>query len=164
MELVKPGIGLIFWMTLSFAIILWVLAKFAWKPILKAIKEREHSIDEALHQADKAREEMKSLESKHEQLLNQAKDERDKILKEAREVKEKIIEDARMKANVEADRIIESAKESIQNEKMAAITDLKNQIALLSIDIAEKILKEELKQTDKQKEFLSKMIEDVRFN
>lgn len=164
MELVNPGIGLIFWMTLAFGILLWVLAKFAWKPIMKAIKDREESIDNALHQADIAREEMKNLKSEHEALLNQAKDERDNILKDAREIKEKIIEEARFKANEEADRIVEQAKENIENEKMAALTDLKNQIAILSIEIAEKIMKEELSQSEKQKKFLDKMIDDVTFN
>jgi len=164
MELVNPGLGLIIWMTLAFAIILWVLAKFAWKPILKALNNRENSIDNALHAADQAREEMKALKSKHEELLIQAKDERDGILREARNVKEKIIEESKLEAQEEANRIIENAKESIHYEKMAAITDLKNQLAHLSIEIAEKLLKEELSTDKKQKELITKFVDEINFN
>ncbi len=164
MELVSPGIGLIFWMTLSFGIVLFILAKFAWKPILKSLHEREDTIEEALNEANKAREEMKQLHFSNEELLKEAKEERDGILRDARKVKESIIEDSKAKANEEANRIVESAKESIQNEKMAAMTDLKNQLATLSIEIAEKILKEELSEDKKQKEYVQKLIDDVKFN
>lgn len=164
MELVSPGIGLIFWMTLSFAILLWILAKFAWKPILKGLKERETSIDEALHAADKAREDMKLLKFSNEQLLKEAKEERDAILKAGRKIRDSIIEESKIKANEEANRIIENAKETIQNEKMAAITDLKNQLASLSIEIAEKILQKELAEDAKQKEYIDKLINEIHFN
>lgn len=164
MELVSPGIGLIFWMTLSFAILLWILAKFAWKPILKGLKERETSIDEALHAADKAREDMKSLKFSNEQLLKEAKEERDAILNDGRKIRDSIIEESKIKANEEANRIIENAKETIQNEKMAAITDLKNQLASLSIEIAEKILQKELADDAKQKEYINKLINEIHFN
>lgn len=164
MELVSPGIGLIFWMTLSFGIVLFILKKFAWKPILKSLRDREDTIDEALNTANKTREEMKQLQFSNEALLKQAKEERDGILSDARKIKESIIEESKSKANEEANRIIEGAKESIQNEKMAAITDLKNQLAVLSIEIAEKILKEELSEAKKQKEYVQKLIDDVNFN
>jgi F-type H+-transporting ATPase subunit b len=164
MELVNPGIGLIFWMTLAFGIVLWVLAKYAWKPILKSLKEREHSIDSALHEADKAREEMKALKFSNEELLAEAKEERDALLKQAREVKEKLIAEASMKANEEANRIVESAREAIKNEKMAAMVDLKNQIAKLSIDIAEKVLERELENTEEQKEYVDQMIKKAKLN
>ncbi len=164
MELVTPGIGLIFWMTLSFGIVLFILKKFAWKPILKSLRDREDTIDEALNAANKARDEMKQLQFSNEELLKEAKEERDGILRDARKVKESIIEDSKTKANEEANRIVESAKESIQNEKMAAMTDLKNQLATLSIEIAEKILKEELSEDKKQKEYVQKLIDDVKFN
>lgn len=164
MELINPGIGLIFWMTLSFGIVLFILAKFAWKPILKSLHEREDTIDQALNEANQAREEMKELKFSNEELLKEAKEERDGILRDARKVKETIIEDSKAKANEEANRIVESAKESIQNEKMAAMTDLKNQLATLSIEIAEKILKEELSEDKKQKEYVQKLIDDVKFN
>ncbi|MCD4735217.1 MAG: F0F1 ATP synthase subunit B [Bacteroidales bacterium] len=164
MELIQPGIGLIFWMTLGFSFVLWILAKFAWKPILKGLKDREHSIDEALHAAERAREEMKQLESKHDQLLIEAKEERDNILREARKIRDSILDEAKLRANDEERRIIENAKEKIENEKMAAITDLKNQLAHLSIEIAEKILKEELSAEDKHQELINKLLDEVTFN
>ncbi len=164
MEIVQPGIGLIFWMTLSFAILLWVLAKFAWKPIIKALHERESTIDDALNAANKAKEEMKKLKFSNEQLLKDAKEERDAILRAGRKVRDTIIEEAKNKANEEADRIVESAKERIENEKMAATTDLKNQLASLSIEIAEKILNKELSSDNKQEEFVNELIKDINFN
>lgn len=164
MELVNPGIGLIFWMTLAFGVVVWILAKYAWKPILKSLKEREDSIDKALHEADLARQEMKELKFSNEQMMAEAKEERDALLRQAREVKEKLIEDARLKANEEANRIIESARETIENEKMAAMVDLKNQIAKLSIEIAEKVIARELDDKGRQKEFVDKLIKKANLN
>ncbi|RLD60747.1 MAG: ATP synthase F0 subunit B [Bacteroidetes bacterium] len=164
MELVQPGIGLIFWMTLSFSALIFILAKFAWKPILKGLKEREDSIDEALNAANKAREDMKALKFSNEELLKEAKEDRDLIMKEARTVKDKIIDEAKEKASIEASKIVETAKESIQFEKMAAITDLKNQLATLSIEIAEKVLKQELSTKDKHEELVKRLISEVKFN
>ena len=164
MELVQPGIGLIFWMTLSFSALIFILAKFAWKPILQGLKERENSIDEALNAANKAREDMKELKYSNEELIKEAKEDRDVILREARAVKDKIIDEAKDRAGIEAARIVEAAKESIQYEKMAAITDLKNQLATLSIEIAEKVLKEELSAKDKQKDLVDRLIGEVKFN
>lgn len=164
MELVNPGIGLIFWMSLAFGIVLWILAKYAWKPILKSLKEREDSIDSALHEADKARMEMKELKFSNEQLLRDAKDERDALLRQAREIKEKLIAEARLKANMEANRVIESARETIENEKMAAMVELKNQIARLSIEIAEKILEREFGDRENQKEYIFQMINKTKLN
>ena len=164
MELVQPGIGLIIWMTIAFSLLLWILAKFAWKPIMKGLKEREQTIEEALNTANKTREEMKELKFTNEQLLKEAKEERDLILRDARKVKESIIESARVKANEEGNRIIENAREAIENEKLAAIHDMKNQLALLSIEIAEKIIKQELSGKDKQKDFIQRLIDEVNVN
>jgi len=164
MELIQPGLGLIFWMTLSFGFVLFFLGKYAWKPIMKMLKEREESINQALHAADKAREEMKNLVSDNERLLGEAKNERDAILGEARKIREKMIEEARGKANEEAQRIVDNALERIENEKMAAITELKNQIALLSIEIAEKLIREELSHDNKQEELIKKMLDDIKAN
>jgi F-type H+-transporting ATPase subunit b len=164
MELVNPGIGLIFWMTIAFVAILYILGKFAWKPILKALKEREKSIGEALHAADKAREEMKQMQFSNEQLLQEAKNERDAILAQARKIKDSIIEESKVKASEEANRIIISAKQSIENEKMAALTDLKNQIGELALEIARKILIRELSEPKKQEEYIKELIKDVKFN
>ncbi|HRY97801.1 MAG TPA: F0F1 ATP synthase subunit B [Bacteroidales bacterium] len=164
MELVSPGIGLIFWMSLAFGLVLFVLGKYAWKPILKALKEREQSIDDALHAADKAREEMQQLKFDNEKLLAEAKEERDVILREARKLREKLLEDSRLKANEEANRILDAARESIENEKMAALTELKNQLASLSIEIAEKILKQRLADDPRQQALVETLMKDVRFN
>ena len=164
MELVNPGIGLIFWMTLSFAIVFFILAKFAWKPILNMLKEREGSIESALNSAEKAREEMRHLQSNHEQLLKEAKEERDVILRETRKIKDAIIEEAKLKATEEAERILETAKENIHFEKMAAITELKNQLAVLSIEVAEKVLRQELSDQVKQKDYIEKIINQMNFN
>lgn len=164
MELVTPSLGLIFWMTLSFLFLLLVLGKYAWKPVMKSLKERENRIDEALNSAEKAREEMKQLKFSNEQLLKEAKEERDDILRVARKIRETIIEEARDKANTEAHRIVENARESIQYEKMAAITELKNQIAILSIEIAEKVLNEELSKDGKQKQLIDKLLGNANFN
>ena len=164
MELVNPGIGLIVWMTLAFLAILYILGKYAWKPIMKALKERESSIHDALNAAEKAKEEMKKMEFSNEQLLLEAKYERDIILSTARKIKESIIEESKQKASEEANRIIVSAKESIQNEKMAAMTDLKNQLAELSLEVAKKILKKELSDPKKQEEYSKELMKDVKFN
>jgi len=164
MELITPGIGLIFWMTISFLLLLYVLGKYAWKPIMKALRKREDHIEEALQASERTRQEMKELKSEHLKLLAEARDEKDKMLRDAKAIKESIIEKARTEANSEYNRIIESAKESIHYEKMAAITDLKNQLAQLSIEIAEKVLTEELSRTDKQKQLINKLIDEVEIN
>ncbi len=123
MDLVTPEIGLIFWTTVTFVILLFLLAKFAWKPILSAVKNREESIREALLSADKAREEMAQLKSDNEQVLREARAERDSILRDAREIREKMIADAKEIAGTEANKMVEQARELIENQKMAAITD-----------------------------------------
>jgi F-type H+-transporting ATPase subunit b len=164
MELVTPGIGLLFWMTLSFGLLLFVLGKYAWKPIMKAIHEREDSIETALNSAEKAREDMLALKSDNELLLKQAKEERDAMLRDARKLKEGILEEARSKANEEGRRIIDSARESIQFEKMAALTELKNQIAVLSIEIAEKVIEQELADKGKQQQFTEKLIDKIKLS
>jgi F-type H+-transporting ATPase subunit b len=164
MELIKPDYGLIFWMLLSFGILVFLLTKFAWKPILKALKDREQTIEDSLRAAENARKEMAKLKADNEKLLAEARNERDKILKEARETKEKIINEARGKASQEADRLIKIARETIHNEKMAAITDLKNQVANLSIEIAEKIIRQQLAADEKQKALIAEMLKDVKLN
>lgn len=164
MELVKPAIGLIFWMLLTFGIVLFLLKKFAWKPILTIIKEREKSIADALESAEHAKREMKNLKAGNEKLLAEARLERDKILKEAGDIRDSLITEAKSKAKVEADKIISSARETINNEKNAALAELKNQVASLSIDIAEKILRSELSNEDKQKALVSTLLQDVKLN
>lgn len=164
MELVKPAFGLIFWMLVSFSVIFFLLKKFAWKPILKALSDREESITEALNTAKKAKEEMASLKADNERLLNEARNERDLMLKQAREAKDAILAEAKTKAQAEANKIMTSARETINNEKLAAITELKNQVATMSIDIAEKILRHELSKDDKQKALVESLLKDVSLN
>ena len=158
MELVTPEIGLIFWTTIVFLILLAVLKKYAWKPILSAVDERNKSIEDALRAADKAKNEMLALNTDNERILAEAKKERDALLKEGREIKDSIIAEAKDKAKIEADKILITAKEQINNEKMKAITELKNQVAEMSIDIAEKILKSELSDKNKQKELIAESL------
>lgn len=164
MELITPGIGLVVWMFISFSILVFILGKFAWKPIINMLNEREQTITDALDQAKTAREEMKSLQANNELLIIQAKEERDSIIMEARKIKEKMIEDAKVRANEESQRIIDAARESINYEKMQAITELKNQVGVLSIEIAEKLLKEELSDKGKQEKMIEGMLSDIRFN
>lgn len=164
MQLVQPAFGLVFWMCVTFGIIFFILKKFAWKPILTMLKEREDSIQNALDSAKKAKEEMAALQAGNERILNEAKAERDKLLKEARDIKDSIILEAKTTATKEADRLLAIARENIQNEKAAAVTELKNQVAKLSIEIAEKILKEELSSTEKQKTLVSNLLNDVNMN
>jgi F-type H+-transporting ATPase subunit b len=164
MELVKPSIGLIFWMIVSFSIILFLLRKFAWTPILTMVKEREDSIDAALKSAEQAKAEMKTLKSENERILSEARNERDILLKEARDIKDKIISEAKLSAVTEGERLLKAARENIQNEKNAAVTELKNQVAVLSIEIAEKILKAELSSDEKQKTLVKTLLQDVNLN
>jgi F-type H+-transporting ATPase subunit b len=164
MGLMIPETGLVIWMMITFLILLFLLRKFAWKPILKMIKDREDSIDSALKSAEKAKEEMRSLQSDNEKILAQARNERDQMMKEARDMKDAIVGEAKGKAKEEADKILTAAREAIQNEKMAAITELKNQVAVLSVEIAEKILKRELSDENKQKELIGDLLKDTKLN
>lgn len=164
MDLITPDFGLLFWMILSFSIVLIVLKKFAWKPVLGAIKEREESIHDALAQAEKAKEEMTKLQAGNEDLLKQAREERDALIKDARDARDKMVNDAKDLAKTEADKIMTSARETIDNEKVAAVAEIKTQVALLSIEIAEKILRDELSAEDKQKKLVNNLLEDVNLN
>ncbi len=164
MELVNPGLGLIFWMTVSFLILLFLLRKFAWAPILLALKQREDSIDDALKMAEKAREEMAQLKSKNDELLKEARADREILMKEARAARDQMIEDAKAKAVIEGQRILEMANENAAREISAAKEDLKNQLAEFSLKIAEQILKEKLSDDKKQQELIAKLIKEVNFN
>lgn len=164
MELVYPGIGLVFWMVVIFGLLLFILGKFAWKPIMNSLHEREASIDEALKSADKAREQMKKLQADNEKLIQEAREERDNMLKEARGRKDEIIQEARSGAEKERQKMIEAARQDIRNEKEAAVKDLKEQVAEFSIDIAEKILKEKLAEGNNQKKLVEKYVKEIKFN
>ena len=153
--------GLFFWQTVIFIFLILLLKKFAWKPILDAVNEREEGIKNALLSAEKAKEEMASLQSDNEETLKKARSERDSLLKEAREIKQQLIDEAKSEAKSEAKKIISQAQETIQNEKNAAIVDLKNQVAGLSIDIAEKVLKEKLSDDKTQMKLVKDLVKEV---
>ena len=162
--LVSPGLGVIFWMLIAFGILAFILMKFGWPVILKALDKREKDINDALNAAAEMEERMKQLKSDNEELLKQAKLERDEILRNARATGEQLIEDARAKATQEADRIVENARENINYEKLKAMHDLKNQIATLSIEIAEKLMKEELSDKQRANAFVAKELENAHLN
>ncbi|MFT6634088.1 MAG: F-type H+-transporting ATPase subunit b [Bacteriovoracaceae bacterium] len=155
------SIGLFFWQTIIFIALILLLKKFAWKPILDSVNEREQGIKDALLSAEKAREEMASLQSDNELTLKKARVERDTLLKEAREIKQKLIDDAKSEAKNEASKIIAQAKEAIQNEKNSAIVDLKNQMADLSVGIAEKVLQSKMSEDKAQMNLVKELIKDV---
>ena len=164
MKLVTPDFGLVIWMTLTFLTVLFLLSKFAWKPILKMISDREKTIEDALLSAENAKKEMARLTANNESLLREAQAERDAMLKIARETKDQIINEARAKATTEAERLIAIARESINNEKMAAVTELKNQVAQLSLQVAEKLVKQQLSSDEKQKELANTLINELKLN
>lgn len=156
--------GLFFWQILILVLLVWLLNKFAWKPILNAVNEREDGIKKALEEADKARQEMAELNASNEKILKEARAEREKMLKDAREIKEALISEAKDEAKMQADKIITQAKTTIENEKQAAIVELKKQVAELSVGIAEKVIKEELSNKDKQIKLIDKMLDEAAIN
>lgn len=160
MELVTPALGLIFWTTVVFVLLLLLLKKFAWKPILSAVEERNSLINDSLQAAEKARDEMSELNSNNEKIIAQAKLDRDSLLKEAREMKSQIISQAKDQAAIEAEKLVNSAKEQISNEKMRALTELKNHVADLSIEMAEKVLSNELSDALRQKELINRSLKE----
>jgi len=164
MDLVTPQIGLVFWTTLCFAILLFILGKYAWKPILAAVAERENSIESALSRAEAVKEEMARLTSENEALLKQARAERDAILSEATKVKNQIISDAKDAAHKEGARQIEHARQEINNQKAIAMADVKNQVAALSLEIAEKVLRKQFEDSKKQDELVRDLLKDVKLS
>lgn len=164
MELVTPGFGLIFWTTITFLILIFLLGKFAWKPILGAVKERESSIADALQAADKAREEMSKLQSDHQELVKKAKVERDEILKEAKETKDRVIAQAEKTAKEEASRIIEKANQEIRRESEQAFKELKKEVASIAIEAAGKILRQELSDKNASEALVEKYLGEAKLN
>ncbi len=158
------SIGLFFWQTVLFLALLFLLRKYAWKPILNALNDREEGIKNALDSAEKARQEMENLNADNERILKEARAERDNLLKEDREIKNKMIADAKEEAKTTADAMILQAQEAIVTEKKAAMADLKSQVAALSIEIAEKVVKEELSNKDKQLKLVEDMLGDATLN
>lgn len=164
MDLLTPKLGLFFWALLIFLILVMLLKKYAWKPIMSSIKDREDGIQKSIDEAKKVREEMANMKSENEALLAQARAEREGMLKEARTMAEEIVSKSRHDAEVEYKRTMEKALEEIRSEKMRALTDVKNQLAQLSIDVAEKILRQELSNTKVQEDVVNKFVNDLNLN
>ena len=159
--MITPGLGLVFWMTLTFAVLMFLLAKFAWKPILSALNERETSIIDALNQAKLAREEVQNLKAENERIIHEARIEKDNIL---REIRDRIVNEAREMAKVEGEKMIEAARYTIAMERTAAIDEMKLQISNLSLDIAEVILKQRLEDKEAQNKLITNLLDNKNFN
>jgi F-type H+-transporting ATPase subunit b len=164
MDLIKPEIGLIFWTGVSFLLLLVLLRKFAWKPILGAVEARDEKINEALNAAEQARREISNLAAENEKLLAEARNEKDRIIADAKKTREHMISEAKNIADSEAKRMIETARVSIENEKNAALTEVKNLVANLSIEVAEKILRKRFENASEQQAFVQKHLEDIKLN
>jgi F-type H+-transporting ATPase subunit b len=164
MELVTPGIGLIFWQTLTFIIVLFLLSKFAWRPIMASLREREQSIESALSMAERAKLEMQTLKADNEKLLQEARVERDRILKEAADNGRALIEEAKTRATEESNRVFAQAKAELENEKKSALAEVKNVAASVSIEIAERILKHELRDAAAQQALVQDYLKEVNLN
>ena len=164
MDLLTPDVGLIFWQAIIFVLLFLLLTTFAWKPIITSLKDRERSIQEALDTAEKARHEMSQLKSENEKLLNEARVERDRILREAREVSIKMKDEAQQDAKKISDKIVEDARAAINIEKQAALKDVKVQVAMFSLEIAEKLMKKNLSTDKAQKELVETYVKDLKVN
>lgn len=164
MDLILPSSGLIIWQLIGFLALLFILMKFAWKPILETLEERESSIDDALKAAERAKAEMANLKSENEKLLQEARIERDNILKTASDASAKMIEDAKQAAIAEGAKMIENAKAVIENEKKAALTEVKNQVAQLTLEVTDKLLRKNLSSQAAQQELVEGMVKDINLN
>jgi F-type H+-transporting ATPase subunit b len=164
MQLLTPGFGLIIWTLLAFLIVFFILKKYAWKPILNSMNEREQGIADSLATAEKIKIEMTQMKSEHEELLVKAREERGNMLREAKETKDKIISEAKEQAKVETNKIIADAQSVINQQKMAALTDLKNQVGNLVVEVSEKILQRELSNKQEQEKYIKQLAENVKMN
>ena len=164
LDLVTPGIGLIFWTSIVFILLVFILKKYAWKPILDAVDKRSNSIEDAINAAAEAKASLAQLNEERAKIKKESLADRDALLKDAAETKNQIIAEAKIKAKEETDKILTSAREVIKTEKLAAITELKNQVAVLSLEIAEKIVKNQLSSDEKQKALVESLVEDVNLN
>ena len=164
MDLLTPDLGLFVWTTLAFLLVFFVLRAFAWKPILKSLTERETGIADSLATAERVKAEMAQLKSENEALLAKAREERAQLLKEARDTKDRIIAEAKEQAKLEANKIVVDANAAIQQQKMAALTDVKNQVGALVIEVAEKVLRRELNDKPQQEKYIKQLAEEVKLN
>ena len=164
MQLLTPGFGLIIWTLLAFIIVLILLKKYAWKPILNSMNEREQGIADSLATAEKIKLEMTQMKSEHEELLVTAREERGQMLRDAKETKDKIISEAKEQAKIETNKIIADAQSVINQQKMAALTDLKNQVGNLVVEVSEKILRRELSNKQEKENYIKELAENVKMN
>jgi F-type H+-transporting ATPase subunit b len=164
MDLLLPHLGLIFWTLLSFLIVFFILKKFAWKQIIDGLNERESNIANSIASAEKVKAEMAQLKSENETLLQSAREERANMLKEAKEIKDKMINDAKEEAKSQATKIINDANAAIHQQKMAALTDIKNQVGKMVVEVSEKILRRELSDKAQQEVYISKLAEEIKLN
>ena len=162
-SLTTPAVGTLFWSALIFGLFFLILTKFAWKPILAAVKARDEMIKNSLESAERAREDMLKLQSDNEVVLRKAREEREVILKEAREVRDKLISEAKGKASEEAEKLIEKARAGIESEKRKALSEIREQVATISVDIASKLLGEKLKQTGEQEKLIDNYLKEIDF-
>ncbi len=164
MDLLSPALGLFVWALLGFLIVFFLLKKFAWKPLLTTLHDRENSIADSIAAADKVRQEMANLKSENEQVLAAAREERATMIKEAKETKDKMIAEAKNQATEEANKIMADARVQIQNEKMAALTEVKNQVGKLVIEVSEKVLRKELSDKSNQEAYIGKLANEIKLN
>ncbi len=164
MDLLLPHVGLIFWTLVAFLIVFFILKKFAWKSIINGLNERETNIADAIASAEKVKKEMAQLKNDNEALLQTAREERTMMLKEAKDIRDKMINDAKEEAKIQAAKIMTDANASIQHQKMAALTDIKNQVGKMVIEVSEKILRRELSDKTQQESYISKLAEDIKLN
>src|SRR6185436_4945034 len=164
MDLLKPNFGLLIWTLLAFIIVLFILGKFAWPAIVKGLKQREQSIADSLSTAEKIKAEMAMMKSENEVLLAKAREERAQMMKEAREIKDKIISEAKEQDKLDANKIILEAQAAINTQKMAALTEVKNQVGKLVIEVSEKVLRRELGNKDAQEAHIKGLVDEVKLN
>lgn len=164
MDLLLPHLGLIVWTVIAFLVVLFILKKFAWKPILKGLNDREANIAGSIATAEKVKLEMSQLKSENEALLVAAREERAIMLREAKEIKDRMINDAKDEAKVQASKIIADANASIHNQKMAALTDIKNQVGKMVIEVSEKVLRRELSDKSEQENYIKQLAEEIKLN
>ena len=164
MNLLTPEFGLLIWTLVAFLVVFWVLGKYAWPAIVKGLKDREQSIADSLATAEKVRAEMAQMKSENEALLAQAREERAQLLKEARETKDKIINEAKEQAKTEANKIITDAQAAINTQKMAALTEVKNQVGKMVIEVSEKILRKEMQNKESQEAYIRGLVDEVKLN
>lgn len=164
MELLTPEFGLFFWTLLAFLVVLFILRKFAWKPILKTLSERETGIADSIAAAERVKKEMQEMQAENEKVMADAREQRSKILKEAKDEQERIINKAKDDTKTIADKMIADAQQQIQQQKMAALTEVKNEIGNLAVEVAEKVLRKQLSSAESQNEYAKMLVDEIKMN